>query len=90
MDALPTHNGFLFGGFHLDRRGLSRRDQSGALIPLSIGSRALEILRVLVARPGEVVTKDEIMNAVWPGTIVESAISPCRSPHFAGSSIMGE
>jgi hypothetical protein len=42
----------LFQDFRLDSRGLSRRDQSGTFVPVSIGSRALEILAVLVARPG--------------------------------------
>jgi len=68
MNAPATTGVFLFGGFRLDHSGLSRRDQSGAFIPVSIGSRALEILGVLVARPGELVTRDEITNAVWPGT----------------------
>jgi predicted ATPase len=31
----------------------------------------LEILAVLAERPGELVTKDTLMNRVWPGAIVE-------------------
>ena len=68
MDALVTTDVFLFEGFRLDRRGLSRCDEQGCFVPVPIGSRALEILGVLVARPGELVTRDEITNAVWPGT----------------------
>ena len=71
MDALTTADMFLFEEFHLSRSGLSRRDQGGHFVPVSIGSRALEILAVLVARPGELVTRDEIIKKVWPGTIVE-------------------
>jgi pentatricopeptide repeat protein len=71
MDILTTTGMFLFEDFRLDRGGLSRRDQSGAFVPVPIGSRALEILAVLVARSGELVTRDELIKKVWPGTIVE-------------------
>ena len=33
----------------------------------------LDVLGVLVARAGEVVSKDEIIAAVWPGTVVEDS-----------------
>src|SRR5271166_5436541 len=36
-----------------------------------IGSRALGLLRLLVERQGKLVSKDAIMAAVWPGTVVE-------------------
>jgi predicted ATPase/DNA-binding winged helix-turn-helix (wHTH) protein len=36
-----------------------------------VGSRALDILSVLVAKAGDVVTKDEIIRQVWPNTVVE-------------------
>jgi DNA-binding winged helix-turn-helix (wHTH) protein len=42
--------------------------------PVPVGSRALEILIVLVERPGQVVTKQELMARVWPGVFVE----PCN------------
>ena len=73
MHAPSTTDIFLFGGFRLDRRSgvLFRRDERGA--PLAMGSRALDILRVLVGRPGEVVSRAEIMAAVWPGTVVEDS-----------------
>jgi pentatricopeptide repeat protein len=38
-----------------------------------MGSRALEILGVLVERPGELVSRAEIMAAVWPETTVEDS-----------------
>jgi adenylate cyclase len=63
-----------FEEFRLDRRGggLFRRDDSGVFTP-TIGSRGLDILGVLIARAGEVVSEDEIIAAVWPGTIVEDS-----------------
>ena len=78
MDALATADVFLFEGCRLDRRGLSRRNQSGPFVPVPIGSRALEILGVLVERAGDLVSRDEITNAVWPGTIVEGSNLPVQ------------
>jgi TolB-like protein/DNA-binding winged helix-turn-helix (wHTH) protein len=63
----------LFEAFRLDRssRGLFRVDQAGIPAPIPIGSRALDLLALLVERHGELVSKDAIMDAVWPGTAVE-------------------
>jgi DNA-binding winged helix-turn-helix (wHTH) protein len=41
--------------------------------PVSLGSRALEILTVLLERPGELVSKEELMDRVWPSVFVEPA-----------------
>jgi TolB-like protein/Tfp pilus assembly protein PilF len=73
MGALGTSDIFLFEHLRLDRRGLFRREEGGGLVPLKIGSRAEEILRVLVERAGELVSKDEIISRVWPETIVEES-----------------
>jgi adenylate cyclase len=72
MDALNSADMLLLGAFRFDRRGraLFHLD-SGAQIP--IGSRALGVLGVLIERAGDLVPKDEIMDAVWPETVVEDA-----------------
>ena len=72
MDAGDT---LLFEGFRLDCRGgcLFRLDREGTGTPVALGSRALDLLRLLVERKGELVSKDEIMKAVWPGRVVEEA-----------------
>jgi DNA-binding winged helix-turn-helix (wHTH) protein len=41
--------------------------------PVPLGSRALHILIVLLERPGELVTKQELMARVWPNLFVEQA-----------------
>ena len=41
--------------------------------PVHLGSRALELLIVLLGRPGELVSKQELMARVWPNTFVEPA-----------------
>jgi adenylate cyclase len=74
MRGLAPSEIFLFEDFRLDRHGgLFRRDDSGAFVPIAIGSRALDILGVLLERAGEIVSKDEIVAAVWPGTVVEDS-----------------
>ncbi len=71
MGVLSQGDFFVFEGFHLDRGGLFLRDNRGALTPVAIGGRALDLLGVLVGRHGEVISKDEIMAAVWPNRVVE-------------------
>jgi DNA-binding winged helix-turn-helix (wHTH) protein len=41
--------------------------------PVHLGSRALEILIVLLERPGELVSKKQLMDRVWPKIFVEPA-----------------
>ncbi|WP_322064291.1 ATP-binding protein [Burkholderia ubonensis] len=48
-----------------------QRDLRRHGVPLRIGARAFEILEVLHRANGSVVSKDDIMDAVWPGAIVE-------------------
>ena len=71
MEALSASDIFQFDQFHLDRRGLFRRDGGAGLAPVEVGSRALDVLRVLLERPGELVSRHEIMTAAWPGIVVE-------------------
>lgn len=65
-----TARSFGFGPFVLlpERQQLLRRDRS-----VRIGARALEMLTALVERPGELVTKTELMARVWPDTKVEES-----------------
>jgi predicted ATPase/DNA-binding winged helix-turn-helix (wHTH) protein len=63
-----TSTSFAFGPFTLvpSRQMLLR---AGA--PVRIGGRALDLLTALVERPGEVVTKAELLARVWPDTAVD-------------------
>jgi adenylate cyclase len=79
MQGLAPSDIFLFENYRLDQRGvLLAPDDSGTLSPVPIGSRALDILRVLIERAGEIVSKDEIIAAVWPGTVVEDSNLPVQ------------
>ena len=73
MESAERGDIFSFEGFRLDRRGggLFQRDETGILVPVPIGPRALDVLGVLVERAGDLVTRDEIIAAVWPQTVVE-------------------
>lgn len=57
-----------FGDFRLEvgRRLLLRHSE-----PLSLTPKAFETLLYLIRRQGQIVSKDELMRAVWPDTIVE-------------------
>ena len=59
-----------FGPFLLlaEQRLLLERDR-----PVRLGSRAFDILLVLIERAGEVVGKDELIARAWPQTFVEEA-----------------
>lgn len=60
----------VFGPFRFDAdRMLLLRD--GA--PVTLGGRAAAILAALLARPGDVVGREELMTAAWPDTAVEES-----------------
>ena len=43
--------------------------------PVSLAPKAFELLVFLLQNLGRLVTKDQIMQAVWPGSFVEEARS---------------
>ena len=73
MDRRGFDGSFLFDGFRLEPGGLFRLDSAGGAEPVSLGSRAFDLLCLLVERHGDVVAKEAIMRAVWPGAAVEEA-----------------
>src|SRR3984893_11100905 len=50
---------------------LHRREFLAEGVPIPLGSRAFDVLMVLIEAGGELVTKDEILSRVWPGMVVE-------------------
>jgi adenylate cyclase len=75
VDTHVSAEVFQFGDFRLDRRGggLFRLNEQGSLFPVEIGSRALELLSVLAEHAGDVVSKHRLLDAVWPGMVVEES-----------------
>ena len=61
-------DGLSFGPFHLV---VSERLLTKEGAPLELGSRALDILIVLISTPNEVVSKKDLMSRVWPDVAVE-------------------
>src|SRR5215471_1140714 len=57
--------------FKVPTRELLRVGDDGSGTPIPLGLRAADLLLLFLERPGELVTKDQIMDAVWPGTVVE-------------------
>jgi DNA-binding winged helix-turn-helix (wHTH) protein len=68
---MPSASRWCFGAFQLDAATtcLWRQEQ---LLPLA--PKPLAVLAYLVAHAGEVVTKDELLEAVWPETMVSEGV----------------
>ena len=66
MQGLAAPGILSFANFRLDRRrgGLFRRGEDGVEVLVALGSRALDILTLLLDRSGDLVSKDEIISAV--------------------------
>jgi TolB-like protein len=56
------------GPFHVDA---TARRVEGPLGAIELSARSFDILCALLARPGEVVSKEQLLEAAWPGVIVE-------------------
>src|SRR5271166_6910563 len=68
--GLETHTLYRFEGFELDAAnrvfGLGGK-------PIAIPARAFDLLLYMVSNTGRLLTKDELMKAVWGDTIVEES-----------------
>jgi pimeloyl-ACP methyl ester carboxylesterase/DNA-binding winged helix-turn-helix (wHTH) protein/class 3 adenylate cyclase len=74
---MPAERRFKFEGFQLD---LGSGRLSGNAGPIAIAPKALAVLEYLAARPGQLVSKDELLGAVWPGVFLgDSALKVCVS-----------
>lgn len=68
LKSLEDASAFRFCGLVLDAR---RRLLLDGERVLPLRGRALDILRVLLEHPGELVDKQTLMTRVWPGSVVE-------------------
>src|SRR5262245_54755513 len=59
-----------FGLFVLDTSAGTLLRQG---VPIPVSYRGLLLLAALLKRPGEVLTKPELMDAAWPGVAVEES-----------------
>lgn len=68
LSQAATPRGLRFGRFELqphERRLLVDGE------PVLLGTRALDVLTLLAERAGSLVTKNELLDRVWPGLVVE-------------------
>jgi predicted ATPase/DNA-binding winged helix-turn-helix (wHTH) protein len=67
-EMMRASHSFAFDDFVLvpERQLLLKHD-----VPVRIGGRALDLLTALVERPGEVVSKRQLMERVWTGVVVD-------------------
>ena len=71
MDSVkwpPMNHLYRFGQFVLDSR---RRTLSHADSPVSLTPKAFDVLLFLAQNPNRLVTKEELLQAVWGDTFVE-------------------
>jgi TolB-like protein len=72
----PQPDGFVFAGFQLDLARGCLRGPDGA--ERALRPKAFDVLRHLVAQAGRLVSRDELMQAVWPEVIVtDDSITQC-------------
>jgi DNA-binding winged helix-turn-helix (wHTH) protein len=79
MDGVSPSRCYRFGAFVLDR--LDERLWMGTA-PVPLGGKALAVLERLLARPNQLVTKDELLSAVWPDTAVTEAVLTTAVRHI--------
>jgi len=68
LDRMQSN--FTFGGVEVDAAERSLRVEG---LPVALGGRAFDLLIALLERAGRLVSKDELLDAVWGRTIVEEA-----------------
>jgi adenylate cyclase len=74
-EELSTGAGYRFGAFVLDLGRLSLLEKGR---PVELRPKAFNTLRFLAENAGRVVTKDELVAAVWPDVIVnDDALAQC-------------
>src|ERR1041385_586273 len=75
--ARPATPSSRFGPFVLESASY-RLLRDGTVLPLS--PKAIDLLLYLVARPSSLVTKQELLSALWPGVAVtENALTQAVS-----------
>ena len=65
-----------FANVTLDLRRASLRDETGAEVALR--PKSVDLLLALAREPGRVLSRDELLDAVWPNvTVTEGSITQC-------------
>src|SRR6516165_6095837 len=68
---------FIFGSFRLDVSNASLR---GGKQAIALTPKALNVLRYLAEHAGQLITKDDLWRAVWPGiSVTDATLTVCVS-----------
>ena len=67
-EAVPSRNVVRFGKFEVDLRAGEMRKGK---LKLRLSGQPFQVLAILLERPGEVVTREELQRRLWPGTFVD-------------------
>src|ERR1700756_2763579 len=63
MGGVPSHRRVRFGSFEIDEiAGELRRDG----VKIRLQEQPFQILQILLERPGEVITREDLRKRVWP------------------------
>ncbi len=74
---MMTRNSFRFESFTLDLERLCLRGPSGQV---NVRRKSFDVLRYLIEHAGRVVTKEELIGAVWPDvTVGDESLTQCIS-----------
>jgi DNA-binding winged helix-turn-helix (wHTH) protein len=70
MASAASLERYRFGAFelHLDERRLLKDG-----LPVSLHPRAFDLLAAMVDQAGHLISKDALLDRVWPGLVVEEA-----------------
>src|SRR5690349_11959386 len=68
---MQAANDITFGRFRLD---LTNECLWQGAHAISLRPKAFAVLRLLLEQPGMLVTKQQVLDAVWPGTFVGDAV----------------
>ena len=75
LSKAPAGSRRAFGPFTLD---LFRCELLRDGRPVALRPKAFDLLTFLTSRPGEVLTKDQLIAAVWPGLVVtDDSLTQC-------------
>ena len=64
---------WVFGAVRFDTRSLALSVDGD---PVAVERLPLELLRLLLRHPGEVLDKTQVMEALWPGRVVSESVLP--------------
>src|SRR5271154_2419351 len=64
----PQSRPLRFGNFEVDLRAGELRK---AGVKLKLGGQPFQVLTILLERPGQVVTREELQKQLWPDTFVD-------------------